>query len=135
MEWITPKTNWVATDHFNISDYNRIINNVFIVSCLCSSLYESFEIEDMGDPINDYTGYWNVEYFNAIESNVENICKNLTDVNKTKTTFYENGKFISYTELNRIEGITARFSDKVDGWLDGLIRLPMVVGRNRRLPF
>lgn len=135
MEWITPKTNWVATDHFNISDYNRIINNVFIVSCLCSSLYESFEIEDMGDPINDYTGYWNVEYFNAIESNVENICKNLTDVNKTKTTFYENGKFISYTELNRIEGITARFSDKVDGWLDGLIRLPMIVGRDRRLSF
>ena len=135
MEWITPKTNWTVNDRFNIADFNRIKNNVFIVSCLCSSLYESFEIEDMGDDITSFTGYWDVNYFNAIESNVENISRNIPNVTPTKMTFYPNGKFIPYTELNRIEGITARFSDLVDGWLDGLIRLPMVVGRNRRLPF
>ena len=135
MEWITPKTNWVATDSFNISDYNRIINNVFVVSCYCISRYGGFEIADMGDAIDDDTDYYDVNVFNAIEENIENVSRNLPNVTPTKTTFYENGKFITYGELNRIEGITARFADQVPGWLNGLIRLPMVVGRSRRLPF
>lgn len=135
MEWITPKTDWVATDRFNISDYNRIINNVYIVANLCSSLYEPFEIEDMGEPLNSYSGYWNVEVFNAIEINVESICRFLDDVNPIRTTFYPNGVFITYTELNRIEGITARFSDLVEGWLNGLMNLPFTLGRERRTDF
>ena len=31
MEWQTPKTNWTANDRFNISDYNRIKNNLTII--------------------------------------------------------------------------------------------------------
>ena len=28
MAWTSPKTNWVATDYFNATDYNRIKNNI-----------------------------------------------------------------------------------------------------------
>ena len=32
MGWTTPKTNWTKTDFFNLSDYNRIKNNLPIMS-------------------------------------------------------------------------------------------------------
>lgn len=135
MQWITPKTNWTANDRFNISDYNRIKNNLEIVIGYISSAYESIDEQDMGEDISTYTSYWNVEYFNAIEENVESVSQFIEGVTPMKQTFYPNSKFISFTELNRIESIMARLSDDVQGWLDGLTRLPFTVGRDRRLPF
>ena len=135
MEWQTPKTNWTANDRFNITDYNRIKNNLTIIIGLISSLYEYIDPEDMGEDISVYTSFWNVDNFNAIEANVEAVSEFIEGVTPTRQTFYPNGKFISFTELNRIEGIEARMSDDVQGWLAGLERISFNLGRNRRLPF
>lgn len=135
MEWQTPKTDWTANDRFNIGDYNRIKNNLYIIVGLISSLYEYIECEDMGEDISDYTSFWNVDNFNILETNVEIVSHFIEGVTPYKQTFYPNGKFISFTELNRIEGIMARMNDDVQGWLAGLERLSFTVGRDRRLPF
>lgn len=135
MEWQTPKTNWKATDSFNISDFNRIKNNLEIIIGYMSSAYEAIDEADMGDDISSYAGYWNVDHFNAIEQNIETVSQFIQGVTPMKQTFYNNGLFISYTELNRIESIIAKMADDVQGWLDGLMRLPFTVGRDRRLPF
>ena len=89
----------------------------------------------MGEDISDYTSFWNVDNFNILETNVEIVSHFIEGVTSYKQTFYPNGKFISFTELNRIEGIMARMNDDVQGWLAGLERLSFTVGRDRRLPF
>lgn len=135
MSWQTPKTNWSDTDRFNIQDFNRIKNNLSMVLALLSCLYDDVEYEDMGEDADAYSSYWSVEDFNLIEENVEIVGKHTDGVNPYKLTFYPNGNFIKYDELNRIEGLTAMYSDQVKGWIAGQTKLPLVCGRNRRLGF
>ena len=135
MIWITPKTDWVAEDRFNIQDFNRIRNNLIVVIGYLGSRYCIIEITDMGEEITDFSGYWNVDYFNAIEDNVQKISNYVTIDTGYKQTFYSNGAFIKYTELNRIERILNQFSNEVLGYLAGLSRLPMTLGRDRGLGF
>lgn len=130
MTWQTPKINWAETDPVNITDFNRIRNNILIVMGLLSSLYGGLEISDMGDEMTSYADAYSVDAFNAIEDNIEVMGRYLTDYDVGyKMTFYPNGKFIKYTELNRIERITKQYENQVDAWLKGLTRLPKVLGR------
>lgn len=39
--WTEPKTDWVATDYFNLSDYTRIKNNLNYIHDLASSFYKT----------------------------------------------------------------------------------------------
>lgn len=39
MAWIEPKTDWVATDYFNATDYNRIKNNIAHLKELTDRLF------------------------------------------------------------------------------------------------
>lgn len=104
MAWETPKTNWVSTDRFNISDYNRIKNNLDFLEQIGNEVYKSFQIGDMGDDKTSYAGYWTPAEFNLFESNLELIKANFPASNiGTRKTFFENGPFINWEELNRIE--------------------------------
>lgn len=104
-KWHTPKVNWTASDSFNMKDYNRILNNLLYLHEEASKLWKPFDIEDMGEEIWDNRERYNVKYFNAWEKNVE-IINNviLTQNYGFPQTFYQNGAFISPSELNRIEG-------------------------------
>jgi len=102
--WTSPKTDWVSTDTFNLEDYNRIKNNIEYLADIIQTYVGTFDYTDMGDDLTNYTGYWNVAVFNAFETNLENMnaASYMQDIGTTKA-FYENGVFITYTELNRIE--------------------------------
>lgn len=98
MAWITPKTNWVATDLVNASDYNRIAGNLnFLKSAMrlmLANLNDDKTISDL-----PYPGVWN-----AVEQDLESV-NNLSyrfDIGDTQT-FYANQPYISAEELNRIE--------------------------------
>jgi hypothetical protein len=39
--WTEPKTDWVATDYFNLSDYTRITGNLNYIHDLASSFYKT----------------------------------------------------------------------------------------------
>lgn len=104
MAWQTPKTNWISTDRFNISDYNRIKNNIEYLGEIGNEIYHYFTLADMGDDKTSYAGYWTPAEFNLFESNLEVIKQNFPDSNiGTRKTFFENGPFIDWEELNRIE--------------------------------
>ena len=104
IEWTEPKTNWSATDRFNISDFNRIKNNLKWLHNKSIELYRDFAIEDMGEDITSYESYWNVNYFNAFETNVDKINSEIYSQNfGISQKFFENGPFIKWEELNRIE--------------------------------
>ena len=110
MAWETPKTDWTSTDRFNISDYNRIKNNIRFLEEVGNEVYKSFEIADMGEDKTNYAGYWTPAEFNLFESNLELLKQNfpMSDIGVSKT-FFENGPFIDYQELNRIESAILRY--------------------------
>ena len=76
--WQEPKTDWVAEDYFNYSDYNRIKNNIAYLRSLAES--------------------------NTLEDNLESLRKNtfLFDDSDPKQ-WYENQRTPNYEDFNRLE--------------------------------
>lgn len=127
--WHTPKTDWKPTDRFNFVDYNRIKNNLLWLYDKVTELYSSFEIEDMGEDITDYSAYWKVKYFNAWEQNLDIINKHMfTKDYGTAQRFFENGPFIQWTELNRIENAVLSMRSILDSQESGLWRFSFRLG-------
>lgn len=127
--WHTPKTNWKPTDRFNFVDYNRIKNNLTWLHEKAQELWKPFDIEDMGDDITDYSSYWKVRFFNAWEENLEIINKNIfTQDYGERQIFFENGAFIQWNELNRIESAILEMRDILDRQEAGLRRLSFRLG-------
>lgn len=130
MSWITPKTDWVASDRFNITDYNRIRNNISFLHEEAVKVFGGFNIEDMGEDIVTYTAMWDYRMFNAIENNIDILNEHMLKENYgAKKTYYENGVFINYEELNRIEDASLRMYEIIQGWYEGLYTLEFKVGR------
>lgn len=136
IKWEEPKIDWKSTDRFNFSDYNRIKNNISYVFRKSTELNKPFDIEDMGEDINDYASFWNVIYFNAWENNIEALNNNVFRKDYgTKQTFYENGAFIQYSELNRLESAILNMKKILDAQEISVNKLPFVLGRFKTIRF
>lgn len=131
-EWKEPKTDWVQTDKFNIDDYNRVKNNLKYLHEYAVKLYPYFDIGDMGSDVTSYGVFWDVNKFNLFEDNLETINNNVStqDIGTTQH-FYENGVFIKYDELNRIENATLMIKNLLDGQAGS--RLAFRLGQYRAL--
>lgn len=130
--WITPKTDWSnsPTERFNFSDYNRIRNNIQALKERAVEFFPDFSIESMGTDITTYDSYWPVSVFNAVERNLDTISQNTYGKNYgTRQTFYANGLFIRWDELNRIESATLDIYQTMDNQEAGLHRIPFKLGR------
>lgn len=103
MSWITPKTNWVASDFVNTSDFSRITGNLEHLKTLIKNVSTVLPSEQT---INDYPF---ARKLNAIEQALEQINLNsyAFDIGDTKT-YVANGHPFDYQELNRIESATAK---------------------------
>lgn len=129
MAWEEPKTDWVETDRFNIQDFNRIKNNLAWLYQFSLNFFNMYSIEPMGENISSYESYWDVEIFNKFERNLEKIGeKTKIDVGQS-TTFYYNGLFISWEELNRIEGASLRIYERLKELEKLRKRLPFRLGK------
>ena len=132
--WQTPKTNWTNSDRFNTEDYNRIKNNLRYLWEEVCDMWQEFEIEDMGEDITSYKQDYNFVYFNAFESNVDIINKNMFTQNYgMRQNFYPNGVFIKFDELNRIESAILKMKQIIDGKKAGMKRLPFRLGAPKGL--
>lgn len=128
MEWITPKINWVILDKFNIGDYNRIRNNLLFLQDLAAQLYIDFPQSSLGNE-KTYNSDYLASEFNSFESILE-IIKNNTfalDIGSTET-FFENGPFILWSELNRIESACLKYYAILNNQFDNRWKLNFVVG-------
>ena len=127
--WTTPKTDWAVTDSFNIGDYNRIKNNLTYLHEESEHIYGAYAIVDMGANITTYNGYWDVDKFNAFESNLDTINQHMLSLDiGTKLTFYPNGGFIGFAELNRIESACLLLKSAIDGWYEAMATLSFRLG-------
>lgn len=104
MAWIEPKTDWAESDRFNIGDYNRLKGNLIFLHEQAEELYPRFQIADMGADKNSYADYFYADEFNKFEENLETINESIfTQALGVRQTFFDNGVFIQYDELNRLE--------------------------------
>ena len=128
MPWIQPKTDWESSDRFNASDYNRIKGNLNFLHERAEQFYPNFGIIDMGAD-KGYADYPYAKEINNFEKNLETINKNVYTQNIGMTsTFYSNGAFIQWNELNRIESATLRLYEMLNRLQAGLPVLAFRLG-------
>lgn len=117
MAWVTPKTDWYgytdATgvytgDRFNAADFNRIKNNLKYLRDLAIEIYPEFDINDLGSDrtYSDFGPY--ADEINDLEENLTTIDNGTLNkgYGDGQKTYYENGYFIDFNELNRLESAT-----------------------------
>lgn len=132
ISFITPKTNWIKTDRFNINDYNRIKNNLNYLGIIGNDLFSAFSLNDMGADKTEYIKYWKPSEFNLFEENLDIIVRNFPKYDAgVRKTFFENAPFIDYKELNRIESAILYFYKISSTHKATLPRLAVRIGNMR----
>lgn len=137
MEWIAPKTDWAARtddkgryagDYFNAADYNRIKNNLQYLRDIAVKLYPDFDIADMGSD-KGYADFPYADEINLIEDNLDTIADSTFHKDYgSKQVYMDNGAFIDYKELNRIEGATLDIYNKLSSQHEGRRMLTFMLG-------
>lgn len=144
--WITPKTDWSAQysetglfigDFFNVTDYNRIKNNLLYLRDLAAQLIHGMPHIAVGVdkhyPDNANPDFDNDNFFadeiNMIEDALETIDEAIGWIDfGEKQVFYDNGRFIDAQELNRIESAELTLYDLLTNSIAGKLRLRFRLG-------
>ena len=112
MAWSQPKTDWYGAtdsegvytgDRFNAVDFNRIKNNLSYLRDLAITLYDEFDIIDVGAD-RTRSQYPYADEINNLESNLNTI--NSHTINRpygSSPVYYDNAAFVNFDELNRLE--------------------------------
>lgn len=147
MAWITPKTDWTAHyngagvyegDFFNIEDYNRIKNNLLYLRSLGSELFYGLPVITVGAdkhyPVAGSPDFDNDNFFadeiNLIENGLDSLDKAINLFNHgKKKKFVENGRFIDFNELNRIESAQLELYRYIKDSIAGKSRLALTLGQ------
>lgn len=127
--WTEPKTDWESTDYFNLTDYNRIKNNIAYLRELALEVFVDFPFEDMGDDKSSYSEYPYADEFNAMENNLESMRENtfLFDDSEPKQ-WYENQRTPNYEDFNRLERACLLFYNGFNGIKENKRRMPFRLG-------
>ena len=132
--WTEPKTDWVSTDFFNLSDYNRIKNNISYIRDLALTVYTDFSWQDMGVDKTSYSQYPYADEFNALENNLESLRQNtfLFDDSEAKQ-WYENQRTPNYEDFNRLERACLLFKEGFESQKSMKRRLSFRLGTFRAI--
>lgn len=103
MAWITPKTDWVATDRVNANDFNRIAGNLNELKRILELPIESIDNNKSISSL-PYPKVWN-EVEDVLDE-INQLAFNL-DIGEKKT-YLVNQPYIDWQELNRIESFTLK---------------------------
>lgn len=119
MAWITPKTNWISTDYFNIGDYNRIKGNLIWLQGMINQVYPDISIAEMGSD-KTYSDYIYADEFNLFETNLATMKNWIAPMGIGNGILYsENAPTPDYSELNRIESAMLKIYDNLTGQIIG----------------
>lgn len=128
MAWQTPKTNWVATDSFNATDYNRIVNNLIYLHDMAGMIFPAISFVEM-DGNQTFTSIPYARLYNAVEDNLEALNAGTFNLDiGEKKTFASNGKLPTFAEYNRIESACLALKEQLEINVDILPTLPQTLG-------
>lgn len=133
MAWIEPKTDWVASDYFNIDDYNRIIGNITHLKALAGDLFLKLTELPMGEE-KTYLSLIYAREMNNIENSLEvlNLETYGFDIGE-KTEYRANGSTPLYSEFNRIESAILLLYNTMASHKEALPRLAFTLGGQKGL--
>lgn len=131
--WQTPKTDWTANDVVLCSDYNRIKGNIDYLQTLACKIYKGFDIEEMGDDKTEEQ-YPYADEYNRLEQNIEMIAKSTAGFQYGESpVFFDNGNFLDYQELNRIERATLDMYNQLTNQYKGRRMLTFTLGAKQEV--
>ena len=129
--WTEPKTNWVPSDKFNYSDYNRIKNNIIYLKERALELYPKFPFENMGEDKSSYADYPYADEFTVMENNLEMIKSNTYPFYaERKKSWFDNQNTPTYEDFNRLENACLKIRDGLIRQTNSLRKLQFVLGTN-----
>lgn len=124
-----PKTDWIADDYFNVSDYERIVGNIIETYDFASSLYGSFDMAEMMENVN-YESIPHADNWNVISENIGIINQHTYNLPlEPNETYVDNGYSPNYEEFNRWETATERLMTTLRVEASTIPRLAIVCGR------
>ena len=135
MAWTTPKTDWASTDFFNITDYNRIKNNLQHLTGMAGTLYFDADFDGVILPDATYTDRPSAYKLNQIELRLASIARVVGMDYGEGVTFYDFGLSIRYDELNRIESATLEMYQLLKNQLSALPMLSFTLSLQAHTPF
>lgn len=127
------KKNWTASDYLLPTQFNRIVGNLeeINVLALATGGAGNINLQSLDDIITGYEADENTVYlasqFNNIESNVA-LLASIVGISWVKLTFYPNGQFIKWSELNRLEEEMEYLYGIYANILNHAVRLPITLG-------
>lgn len=138
MSWTTPKTDWKVTrdvtgiingDYFNVEDYNRIKNNMAYLCGMAKELIYNFDTSLVfGADKTEKDDYYASE-FNLWETAIEKMAPIVNVSYGASTLFTDNGRFITYSELNRIESAQLDLKSRLESIYYGRRRFKFHLGK------
>lgn len=127
MAWKTPKTDWYGEvvdgvyvgDRFNVTDFNRIKNNLSYLRELAVKMYKEFSIASIGSDKTP-SDFFYAEEINKMEQNLNTINSNtLKRSYGTTPTYSDNGNTMTFAELNRLEEATLDLYERLTNQSEG----------------
>ena len=104
MAWITPKTNWINGDRFNLNpDYNRIKGNIEYLIALSKTMYSDYDTPTL-ETANTMS-FPKVSFFNNVVDSTQAILSNCYSPvgARSMRSYVSNGIVWNASELNAIE--------------------------------
>lgn len=111
MAYITPKTDWEATDPITAADYNRIKNNLVYLNDLFNSMYPNPYTFNPG-PDMEIDQMFKASTWNMFEDCVEHFKRSGRSYDFGERSYYhDNGHLPDYNQLNRLERCIEAYAD------------------------
>ena len=129
MAWVTPKTNWLDGDYFNLSpDYDRIKGNIEYLIALSKTLYVDYPTPTLETA--DITGYPKVSFFNNVVNATRAMLESCYTPSGAKSMklYASNGVAWPAAELNTIERNHYLLYMAFTGQKSGIPRLQFTLG-------
>ena len=132
MAWVTPKTNWVNGDRFNLDpDYKRIKGNIEYLVELSKTLYLEYDIPTLGN--HTTADLPKVSFFNNVVDATKAILSNCYSPVGVKDmrSYASNGLVWNADDLNTIERNHLLLYDAFTRQKSGIRRLKYTLGGAR----
>ena len=128
MAWMQPRTDWTAQDFFELSDYERIRDNLFYLQQLARTLYPPVEFEAMGEYGTSELPY--LSFWRAPDANLTALLAGTfrRPDYEGEGDWHENGPVWDHEALNRIESACLHLYQDLGAQANARQRLAFVMG-------
>lgn len=112
MAWMTPKTDWNATNAINYGDFNRIENNILELQTYLVSIQYAAPTPTATNTTRTVTSFDYISSINRIENNLDAIRQAfITPAGYLSMRTWSVGTKFDYNDANRLESNTKSLLD------------------------